>query len=466
MNIFCWLTTLLFTGLVLAQDDAFDKTIDRYSFKTVITNASLSGFTIEYKNYYKIVTNTITSKSYCLVGFEQALPEGCHAETTIHIPVKSFSVEADSYSVVPFIELLGLQNNMTKTPTTNISSPCVRDGSADTSITSPDMVFSSSSNYGAMYVGFSADKDTLLPLQKASWLMYIGAFFDLELKSSSIYNQIVNNYNCHKNNLVSNNIPVSFTTFDPSHSLFTVHSDIYYHQLVQDAGGRLVATNVAQPDTFQVNVSTDQLNLAIALRGAEFIMDTSVPSLDYDTWLTADKPYFTADNKYTEVGAVNNNKVYTVHRLVNTNHISGKYNQNIYLYSFILDWNQRSAARPDLALLDLIKLLYPDFSVASNSLFPLWFTPYNKVNQTRQVLTTDMYGGCQDIATNAFAQSQCTLGASIGSTFIPKADLSKEGKAGVSVGVVLFFAGLAGLWLYRRYRLGKKRHHFYQMEDF
>lgn len=68
--------------------------------------ATLNGFTIEYKNYYKIVTNTLSNKRYCLVGFNQtSLPEGCVSESTIQVPVKKFAIDPDSYAVVPFIEV-------------------------------------------------------------------------------------------------------------------------------------------------------------------------------------------------------------------------------------------------------------------------------------------------------------------------------------------------------------------------
>jgi hypothetical protein len=109
--------------LVSAQNEPFNKNNDNYPFKTEISNgihknilkntlflilsiATLNGFTIEYKNYYKILTNTISNKRYCLLGFNQTLaPEGCATESTIRVPVKNFDIDPDSYAVVPFIEV-------------------------------------------------------------------------------------------------------------------------------------------------------------------------------------------------------------------------------------------------------------------------------------------------------------------------------------------------------------------------
>jgi hypothetical protein len=115
-------------------------------------------------------------------------------------------------------------------------------------------------------------------------------------------------------------------------------------------------------------------------------------------------------------------------------------------------------------LLDLIKLFYPAFKIASEATFPVWLQPFNKINETQRVITPDIYGGCADIAAAAFTQSQCTIGPSGGSVI--KSDLSTGGKAGISVGAVLFviIAALVGIWLFRRYRR-QKRHNFYRMHD-
>jgi hypothetical protein len=74
--------------------------------------------------------------------------------------------------------------------------------------------------------------------KKASWLLYLGVFFDMEVKASAIYNQISNDYNCHKHNLglVSTPKPVAFTSYEESTSTYTVHREAYYHELAADAG--------------------------------------------------------------------------------------------------------------------------------------------------------------------------------------------------------------------------------------
>lgn len=156
--------------------------------------------------------------------------------------------------------------------------------------------------------------------------MYIGAFFDLELKSFSIYTQISDNYNCHKSNVGSVTTPkaVAWTTFEPSANLFTVKSGIYYSQLSRDAGGQFKSTNVAQGDTFKTNYTVDLLPLANALRGADFIIDSSAVNVNYADWLRADSMYFTGENNIQKVNAIVNNNVYSINGLITSNNQSGK----------------------------------------------------------------------------------------------------------------------------------------------
>lgn len=65
----------------------------------------MNGFTIEYKNYYKVVTNLLTQQRYCLVGWNQSLPTGCQDATSFSTPVTEFNIDTDSYNAVPYIEV-------------------------------------------------------------------------------------------------------------------------------------------------------------------------------------------------------------------------------------------------------------------------------------------------------------------------------------------------------------------------
>lgn len=133
----------------------------------------MSGFTIEYKNYYKVVTNIITNQKYCLVGWNQTRPSDCSQDASFKVPVQEFNFDSDSYNTIPYIELLGIQDKLSGSVSVqNITSPCILDGSLNTNITSPQMVLSSRS-VGLPYVSFSGNDDSLGPLEVTKTSAYI-----------------------------------------------------------------------------------------------------------------------------------------------------------------------------------------------------------------------------------------------------------------------------------------------------
>lgn len=135
--------------------------------------ATLSGFTIEYKNYYKVVTNVITNKVYCLVGWNQTRPDDCSADSSFSTPIREFNFASDAYNAIPFIELLDIQDKLSgSVPVENITSPCILDGSQNTQITYPEMVLSSKT-VGKQYVSFSGNDDSLGPLEVTNKREYI-----------------------------------------------------------------------------------------------------------------------------------------------------------------------------------------------------------------------------------------------------------------------------------------------------
>lgn len=107
-------------------------------------------------------------------------------------------------------------------------------------------------------------------------------------------------------------------------------------------------------------------------------------------------------------------------------------------------------------------MLYPTFIVPNASDFPVWFSRFDK-NEHR-LINAETYGNCSNMISSAYAETVCYIGTGGGSH--TKTILTSGGKAGISVGVVIFVllaAGL-GIWLFRRYRRNK-RHNFYRMNE-
>ncbi|GAA5802628.1 hypothetical protein HPULCUR_008101 [Helicostylum pulchrum] len=445
------LSTFLFSAAVTAVVPDYIPGGDNYPNKVEIKNETKTGFTIEYKRYYKVLTNNVANRTYCLVGWGEGTPVGCNSETTLSTPVKRLSFDADSISVGPFIELLGLQNKIaTAVHEQNITSPCIIEGSKNDDNQSPDVYFSNRQE--KFHVAFSGNSDTLGPLQKAFWLVYLGAFFDMESEAFAAYSQIEVNYNCHKEKLGKTSTPkgISWTSFDPVAKIYTINGDQYYDQLSQDAGGKLVLNNRLQDHTFKTDMRDLDL-LSKALNLGEYIIDISDPNVTYQTWYTNGHEFFNPDSNdaYPVIKAIVNKQVYTMNGLLNSFGAS--------------DWVQRSSARPDLALMDLIKLLYSSAEVPDKKIFPFWISQFENVLDNRRIIQAESYGNCSSMMTTASAQAICYLSDG-GSIHQP--DLTSGGKAGISVGVILFIilTACVGTWLFRRHRRNQ-RHNFYRMND-
>lgn len=212
------------------------------------------------------------------------------------------------------MQLLGLQDKLYIVSNQNITSPCITDSTKNTVPITPDIVFSQDPT--RPHVSFSGDDDSLAPLQKVSWLLYIAAFFDLELDASMVMEQINTNYNCHKGNVgAGQRKTVSWTYYDPTSHIFTIRGGEYFTQLVSDAGGTLQVPNRLQNSTF-ANNAVDLHLLAKAIQGSEFIIDESDPSLQYDTWVKAGGDFFSVNSSFAHVNAIANNKVYTINGLI------------------------------------------------------------------------------------------------------------------------------------------------------
>ncbi|KAG1153045.1 hypothetical protein G6F37_000068 [Rhizopus arrhizus] len=367
-------------------------------------------------------------------------PEGCDERSTIYSNVTKVGIESDAYGVVPFLELLDVEKYIVNTPNASIFSPCVTDTHSNSNSTTADFVFSSEMPLAAgNYVSFSAHQDTLTPLQRASWLLYVAAFFDQEVLASTIYSYI------------SNKKALAWTEYRPEQGSYVIYRDPYYSQLVSDAGGRLIAPNSAQDTTFTVSDQKQAFYFTNDLQGADVILDISAANLTFQDWVQPiqSSPAYSIK----KVPAIEQGKVYSVNGLVNKNNIS--------------DWNQRAAARPDMVLLDIIHLLYPTtFNLPTNN-YPVWISPYSNTNGTSFQHPVSHYGNCENMASSAFEDTVCSFSGYAGS-IQDKPNLSAGDKAGISMGAIFGFIGACVVvyWLYKRYRQQRKRHQFYKLDEF
>ncbi|KAI9271946.1 hypothetical protein BDA99DRAFT_595260, partial [Phascolomyces articulosus] len=357
-----------------------------------------NGFSVEYHNWYKVVTNHQLNEQYALVCCGQPTTNFTKYHAAVNTPVTNVGVTTVR-DLLPYMELLGLRDSVKSIEGyQNVTSPCY-DGVTDSPGNGTvDVIFSDHSipnSGGTSYVGFSPDTEQLTPMQIIKLRFFFLNFF------------------LHKKNI----------------------------------GAKLVEPNSAQSSNYtQVN------EFHTAIRYADYVIDISpinnLGNQSYDDWLT--------------IGGFNNNfDIYSEPFVTEKNvfRTDGLVNSNGYS-----DWSQRSPARPDLALRDVIHMMYPTYQ---NEYSFTWLRNFAKSDTPRQIVNIGYQCDATDIRNElqcdpnkmGVDQTQSGGGGDI--------HLSTGGKAGISVGVVVaaIIAGLAAFFFWRRHRQVKASRPFYRMND-
>ncbi|CAO3619013.1 unnamed protein product [Mucor fragilis] len=445
--------------LIMAQEN--------YANKVSIDASNGYGFTVEYFDNYKVVENLITNQKYALVCCNQSLANftssGYHA--VVNTPLTNVGIDTELDSL-PFFELLNLSTVVkSASPSANITSPCfagISDGPNSTTTTVIDAIFTAQANNAALdtkpqYISVSAGSETLSPIQQSAWIIYIAQFFEVEQKGLDIYNKIATNYECHKSNLAySGSKNIAWTMYDAVNKAWTLRYDKYTSLLIQDAGMKLLGAN---------NKTTTFSNLTLfhgALQDVEFIIDDSAAAnfktdFAYGDWLSA--------------GGLN----------PNTNSYAFLTSQSVFRTDKLLsktgfsDWPIRHAARADLAIADVIHMVYstyePDYEMT-------WLRAFAQMGKSGFISNTT-YPSCTNPA-ERLALDICTLDAFKPNSTVDgtlhkssnpniESGLSTGGKVGVAIGVIVGVVAVSviGVFGYRKYKYAAKPQEgtFYRMND-
>ncbi|KAI8380390.1 hypothetical protein BD560DRAFT_11803 [Blakeslea trispora] len=470
---------VLFVSTTFAQEN-------HYTNK-VITGAELGyGFTVEYFDTFKVLTNSITNEKYALVCCGQALSNftiGYHA--VVNVPLTSVSID-QALTVLPFFELLGLTNKISAIqPTANVTSPCFANISDSPGGSTVDVVFTTHPSAAAFdtkpqYISVSSKDDSLTPIQQSAWIIFIGHFFELEQEAKSVFDQIQDKYNCHKSNLAnSGSKNIAWTRYDSSNKVWTLQYDHYIHSLIKDAGMKLVVEN---------NQSTTFQNLTLfqeAVRDVDYIIDGSDPinfrkDFAYGDWLSA-LGLTPNSNLYS---FLTNQNVYRTDKMISKSGYSGDFHRTYDLCtctltmicSFFLrdiDWLIRHSARADLAISDIIHMVYNTYEPSYNT---TWIRSFARL-QSPVFITNTSYPSCTNTVQRwintcthgAFKPNSTMDGTSEKSVDSSTHSLSTGGKVGVAIGVVVGVAAIVivGASVYRRRRFSSqpKEGSFVRMND-
>lgn len=332
-----------------------------------------TGFHVEYRDGYKIVTVTNPwrgsndSFTYVLVPEGTNPPELQKNEKIISIPVKRFVALSSTY--LAYLPILGVTDSLVGVKGTDIvSTPEVRsmieegkvidvsgggagmgsDVNLETLLDlSPDLVMTYATGQAeydthpkleeaGIPVALNGEYMEQDPLGRAEWIKYVSVFFNKEKEANEYFETIKNQYNSLKKSAASENNPkpTVFLNNNYQGTWFMAGGDSFVAKYLNDAGAEYLWAN----DTTTGSIPLD----------FEVVYDTA---LNADFWLnpgTANsiKELMSQDARYFDFKAMKSKKVYNSNARVNAN--GGN------------DYWESGVVHPEIVLKDLVKIFHPN----------------------------------------------------------------------------------------------------------
>ncbi|KAF8982319.1 hypothetical protein BGZ46_001488 [Entomortierella lignicola] len=354
--------------------------------KITVDNAAL--FKVEYKSNYKVVTNSAANMVYVLTQCgTPAPPASQFGNNTVFVTVPIVNAASIATTPVAYIELLGKRSAIKAVDTEAlVSSPCVQYdlenhsiiGFEDNNVTlraeqfqNVDVIFSS---YGSEP---NTKNKTIItsevsdpgPLNRAEWLEFYSAFFNLEDFAQNLTSSINNNYNCFKSAAASSNSAkpviawISYdapATYNNNTASWSLSGAAYKSILSNDAGATFY--NGTTVSTFS-NVT----DFKHALQNVDVIIDETMVG-GYDMASFLQNYQFSANDDFK---FLKNQAVFREDGTVNPN--DGR------------DWFSSAVAMDDAVLQDVIRAVHPE--VLPADVHYNWIRNIAK-NESRQILTS------------------------------------------------------------------------------
>ncbi|MGC8856422.1 MAG: ABC transporter substrate-binding protein [Anaerolineae bacterium] len=346
-------------------DGKFSPEIDYFPEKANLQYTD--GFSIEYHNYYKVVTvktpwpGASESLQYALVQCGAPAPEGFSEAQIIEVPVKSIVTMSTSY--LPFLDELGVLDRLVGLDdATYVSNPTVLKMAEEGKLTmlgygagvnvekalelKPDLIMtygSGAPEYDAhpallqagLKVVINAEWLDTSPLGRAEWGKFIAAFFNKEAQAENLFADKAKQYNDLKEMVA--NVSTKPTVFTGSAYQGTWNvpgGNSFAAAFLKDAGASYLWAD---------DPSTGSLPLAF-----EAVFEKAK---DADFWLNVGfvgslDDLKAMDSRYADFAAFQNGNVWNNDAKTSPN--GGN------------DYYESAVAHPELVLADLIKIFHPD----------------------------------------------------------------------------------------------------------
>ncbi|KAF7731934.1 hypothetical protein EC973_007765 [Apophysomyces ossiformis] len=348
------------------SDSAFSST-DYFANNKLSPLPKDAQFSVEYHNTYKVVSNRVLNENYVL-HCTQNPPNltDFQSKTYIRIPVTNFA--AIDTRAIGYLDLLKQTGNIVYVGNvSNVTSPCV---SPMPTLFNESTVDRSKYDL-AIYTGPSNDPKGVglglnlnaSPLTLAQWVKYFALFTNQETESEQIFNNIQANYETFRDSINGASIAykrnVTFMSYDPMSTKFSVVMSQYFQNLTADAGANLTTPLLANPGSpSSMKAQLQNSSLVLDLTPANVFQD----SFDaWQQWMGYSKENITraADQALeafkTTKPYINNPDAPPFERH------SQLWRLDLVANHDSLDWWTRGFARPDLIIQDLIQAQFPDF---------------------------------------------------------------------------------------------------------
>ncbi|KAF3784661.1 hypothetical protein EJ110_NYTH28883 [Nymphaea thermarum] len=313
-----------------------------------------------YGQSFKVIKNAIDAKSYLLIQNTSRMAGRAKYCTSriksFIVPLSNFSVDTSAFPL-SFLELLGQLGSLKAITSNSVSSECILKYNLEGSI---QVVNANEtqllSQFPAHFVSKPGDELACnfalflpavenTPVQRAEWIKYLGAFYNMEARANSIFTAVKENYACLStaaSNRTTSPKPIA-AWLQFNEGIWSFSKDAYKLEYVEAAGGENLDSSISK-NTYNVSDPDDNEEFHAILCTLDVVID--------ETYVPEPETY-----KVSNFLANVNIEDHSCFAFL-SNQSLWRYDKRI-INSSTLDWYDGAISQPQLVLADLIEAFFP-----------------------------------------------------------------------------------------------------------
>ncbi|CAN6481479.1 unnamed protein product [Victoria cruziana] len=312
-----------------------------------------------YGQSFKVVKNAVDAKSYLLIQNTSRMAGRAKYCTSriksFIVPLSNFSIDTSAFPV-SFLELMGQLGSLKAITSNSVSSECILkyhlDGLIQLVNTNETQLLS---GFPAHFVSNADDERACnfalflpaaenTPIQRAEWIKYLGAFYNLEARANSIFTAVKENYACLSTAASNRTSPKPIAAWlQFNDGIWSFSKDLYKLEYVVDAGGENLDGSISK-NTYNVSDPDDNEEFHAILCTLDVVID--------ETYVPEPQTY-----KISNFLANVNIEDRSCFAFL-SNQSLWRYDKRI-INASTLDWYDGAVSQPQLVLADLIEAFFP-----------------------------------------------------------------------------------------------------------